>query len=153
MERRARESLAHLCRRSAGWMPARIGRLSAGVGRSHAVTIRRRPWWQGQCVGYEHCDSIPERSQLNGPGLGWLFAKLLLQHPSQSQQTASGVRLVMPTFCEVTQGVGDTWATCPTLLRGIWDRSRRAGFCSCGWLLAHVWLSCWWGERLPTSFL
>ena len=38
--------------------------------------------------------------------------------------------------CEVTQGVGDTWATCTPLLRGIWGRSRKAGFCF--WLSAHV---------------
>jgi len=51
-----------------------------------------------------------ERStlQLNAPGLGWLFATLLLQHPNQSQKAASGVRRVMPDSCEVTQGVGDT---------------------------------------------
>jgi len=38
---------------------------------------------------------------------------------------------VMSASCEVTQGVGDTWASCPTLLRGIWARSRRAGFRCC----------------------
>jgi len=38
-------------------------------------------------------------------GLGWLFAELL-QHTSQSQQAASGVRRVMSASCEVTQGVG-----------------------------------------------
>ena len=38
------------------------------------------------------------------------------QHPSRSQQAASGARRVMSASCEVTQGVGDTWATCPTLL-------------------------------------
>jgi len=27
---------------------------------------------------------------------------------------------------------------CPTLLQGIWARSRRAGVCCCGWLLAHI---------------
>jgi len=49
-----------------------------------------------------------ERStlQMNAPGLGWLFAMLLLQHPSQ--QAASGARRVMLASCEVTQGVGDT---------------------------------------------
>ena len=52
--------------------------------------------------------------RLNVPGLKWLFAALLLQHPSQSQQAASRVRRVMSAFCEVTRGVGDTWATCPT---------------------------------------
>jgi len=41
------------------------------------------------------------------------------------------VRRVMSTFCEVTQGVGNTWATYPMLLRDIWARSRRAGFRCC----------------------
>ena len=34
----------------------------------------------------------------------------------------------MSASCELTQGVGGTWATCPTLLRDIWARGRRAGF-------------------------
>jgi len=38
------------------------------------------------------------------PGLGWLFAELLLQHPNRSQQAASGARRVMSASCEVTQG-------------------------------------------------
>jgi len=33
---------------------------------------------------------------------------LLLQHPSQSLQAASGSRRVMSASCEVTLGVGDT---------------------------------------------
>ena len=41
MARRARDSVAPLRRSSAGWMPARIGRLFAGVGRRHPVTIRK----------------------------------------------------------------------------------------------------------------
>jgi len=45
---------------------------------------------------------------MNGPGLGWLFAELLLQHPSRSLQAASGVQRVMLASCEVTQDVGDT---------------------------------------------
>ena len=39
MERRARDS-ALLCD-EAGWMPARIARLSVGVGHRHPVTIRK----------------------------------------------------------------------------------------------------------------
>ena len=39
--RRPRDCVAPLQRSSAGWMPARIGRLSAGVGRRHPVTIRK----------------------------------------------------------------------------------------------------------------
>ena len=41
MARRARDSVAAFRRRSAGWMPARMGRVSAGVGRRHPVTIRK----------------------------------------------------------------------------------------------------------------
>jgi len=54
--------------------------------------------------------AAPDRStlRLNATGLVWLFAELLLQHPSRSQQATSGVRRVMSASCEVTQGVGDT---------------------------------------------
>jgi len=41
MARRARDSVAPMRRSSAGWMPAKIGRLSAGLGRRHPVTIRK----------------------------------------------------------------------------------------------------------------
>ena len=93
----------------------------------------RRRWWRGRWGGYEHCGTKPERSvlRLNGPGIAWLFAELLLKHPSWSQQAASTARRVMSALCEVAQSVGATWATHPTLLRGIWARSRRA------------WYRCW----------
>ena len=38
---RARGSVVPLRWNSARWMPARMGRLSAGVGRKHLVTIRK----------------------------------------------------------------------------------------------------------------
>jgi len=41
MARSARDSVGPLRRSSAGWMPARTGRLSAGVGRRHPVIIRK----------------------------------------------------------------------------------------------------------------
>jgi len=41
MERHPRDSVAPLQQSSAGWMPARIARLSAGVGCRHPVTIHR----------------------------------------------------------------------------------------------------------------
>jgi len=47
MERHARDSVAPLRRRSAG-MPARIGRLSAGVGRRQLVTVRKVSLMAGQ---------------------------------------------------------------------------------------------------------
>ena len=100
MARRPRDSVAPLRRSSAGWMPARIGRLSAGVASSH----------NSQGVDYEHCGTKQEHSTLrfNVPGLGWLFATLLLQNSTQSQQAASRVRCVMIVSCEMAQGVGDT---------------------------------------------
>ena len=42
-----RDSVAVLRRSSAGWMPARMGRLSASVGRRHPVTIRKVPLMRG----------------------------------------------------------------------------------------------------------
>ena len=131
MARRARDSVAPLGRSSAGWMPARIGRLSAGVGRRHPITIRkaslRRVWALRHQTGAQY-------SAVECPDLGWIFAELLLQHHNRSQQAAWGVLRVMLASCEVTHGVGDTWVTCPTLLRDIWARGRRAGFRCCLWL-------------------
>jgi len=60
---RPRDSVAPLRRSSACWMPARIGRLSAGVGRMHPVTIRkaslmvgsmRRVWTLQQQTGAQY---------------------------------------------------------------------------------------------------
>jgi len=42
MGRRSRDSVAPLQRSSAGWMPAGMGRLSAGVMHKHPVTAKRR---------------------------------------------------------------------------------------------------------------
>jgi len=134
-----RDSVAPLRRSSAGWVPARIGRLSAGVGRRHPVTIRkaslmvesiRRVWALRHQTGAQY-------SAVEWTTARVAFAMLLLQRPNRSQQAASGVRRVMSASCEVTQGVSDTWATCPTLLRGIWARTRRAGF-RLSWLSAHA---------------
>ena len=41
LARRARDSVAPLRQSSAGWMPAGIWRLSAGVGRRHPVAVRK----------------------------------------------------------------------------------------------------------------
>jgi len=130
MAGRAKDSVAPLRRGSAGWMPARIGRLSACVGRRYPVQFVRRRWWRGRWGGCQHCGTRQECSalRLNARGLGTLFVKLLLQHPNRSQQAASGVRCVLSGACEVTHVVGDAWATCPNLFRVIWARSRRAGF-------------------------
>ena len=61
MARRVRDSVAPLRRSSACWMPARIGRLSAGVGRRHPVTIRKASLMGGRWGGYEHYGTRQER--------------------------------------------------------------------------------------------
>jgi len=73
MARCARDRVAPLRRSSVSCMPARAGRVSAGV--------------ECRC---EHYSTRQERSTplLNELGLRWLFATLLLQHPSSSHQAA-----------------------------------------------------------------
>ena len=69
----ARDSVAPLWQKSVGWMPMRMGRLSAGVGCKYPVTI---------CKAFlmaesEHWHSTRQQCSiplLNGPGLRWLFA-------------------------------------------------------------------------------
>ena len=102
--------MAPLRRSAAGWVPAKIGRSSAGVGRRHPVIS------QGVIDGGVDeagmSTAAPDKSAvlflLNGPRLRWLFVTLLLSHPGQIQQAASRVRRVMSTLCEVTRGVGIT---------------------------------------------
>ena len=124
----AKDSVAPLRQNSAGWMPARVGKLSTGVGRRHPGIQRVWALWHqadaqysgwlhpGQ-GGYSHscCSSTPAGAS----------------KPPQERERESG-------SCEVTQGVGGTWATCLKWLWGIWARSRRAGFRCCIWLSAHV---------------
>ena len=44
--------MAPLQQSSAGWMPARVGRLSAGVGHRHPVTIRKASLMAGCNVSF-----------------------------------------------------------------------------------------------------
>jgi len=139
-----RDSGATLQRSSAGCMPAGERRLSAGVGHRHPVTVCKALFTAGSVTQVQVSTAAPDRSVvqsstllLNGPGLRWLCATLFLQQPSQSQQTASRVQTVVSTFCEVTRGVGGIWVSCPTLVRGMWARSKKAGFRCCGWLSDH----------------
>jgi len=74
MARRTGDSVAPLRQSSAGWMPARIGRLSTGVGRRHPVTIRKTSLMAGQKGGCEHCDT-PDGSAVF---CGWIHHKCTL---------------------------------------------------------------------------
>ena len=92
----ARDSVAPLRRSSAGWMPARIGKLFAGVGRVVDASLTA-----GSMRRCEHWGTGQERSilQLNAPGPSWLFATLWLQRHSRSQQAASPARRQMWASC------------------------------------------------------
>ena len=134
MARRARDSVAPLRRSSAGWMPARIGRLSAGVGRRHPVTIRKASLMAGSM---RRVWALRHQTATQYSAVEWTRARLAVRNvvaPAPHQAASIRVRRVMSASCEVTRGVGDTWATCPMLLRGIWAQSRRAGFRCCIWL-------------------
>jgi len=110
MARLARDSVAPLRRRSAGWMPARMGRLSAGVGHRHPVTIRkaslmsgsiRRVWPLQHQTGAQYSAVECTRARV-------AVRRVVAEEPQpQSQQAASGARRVMSASCEVAQGVGN----------------------------------------------
>ena len=59
-------------------------------------------------------------SEVECTRLEWLFAMLLLQHPSQGQQVTSRVRRVS-AFCEVTEGVIDFFFSLKHFSRFSWD--------------------------------
>ena len=137
---RAKESVAPLRRSSSGWMPERIGRLSAGVGHRHPVTIRKALLMAGSI---RQVWALQHHTGAQYSAAEWTSTVCSVApapQSSQSYRAILGVQRVMSTFYEVSRGVGKTWATCPMLLWGIWVQSRKAGFCCCGWLLAHAWL-------------
>jgi len=107
-------STAPLRRSSADYMPARMGRLSAGLGLRHPVTIRKASLMAGSMrrvsalrhqtgAQYSAVECTRTRAAIRN------VVALAPQPASQSQQAASGARRVMSASCEVTQGVGDTW--------------------------------------------
>ena len=142
MARRVRDSVAPLRRSSAGLMHARIESLSTGAGRRYPVIIRKASLMVGSM---RRVWALRHQTGVQYSAVEWTRARVAIRNiiVPAPQQAASGVRRVMSASCEVTQGVGDTWATCPTLLQGIWARGRRAGFRCCIWLSVHVKLLRW----------
>ena len=92
MARRPRDSVAPLRWSSAGWMPARIGRLSTGV--SIQSQFARRHWWWGQWGGYEHCGTKQERGTLqsNGPGVAVCNVVAPAPQPEPASRLRSATR-------------------------------------------------------------
>ena len=107
---RARESMAPLRRSSAGWMPARMGRLSTDVGRRHPVTIRKALL---VARSMRLVRALRHQTGAQYSAVECTRAKVAVRNvvtpaPARNQQAASGARRVMSASCEETQGVGDT---------------------------------------------
>jgi len=136
MARHTRDSVSPLWQNSAGWVPALVESLSAGVGCRYPVTVRKASVGSMRWVwGLRHQTRAPYS------GVEWTRARVKVGNiVAPAPESASHLKSAMPdvNFCEVTWGVGNTWATCPTLLPGIWVLSRRAGLHCCSWLLAHI---------------
>ena len=131
-----RDNVAPLKRSSTGWMPARIGRLSAGLGRNHPVTIRKASLMSGSV---KWAWALRHQAGAQDSAVEWARAKVAVRNVAAAAPPARArVRRVMSVFCEATRGVSVTWASYPTLLRGIWARSRKAGFRRWSWLSGHV---------------
>jgi len=129
MSRHARDSVAPLRRSPAGWMPARIESLSSGVGPRHPVRIRKASFKAGSV---RRVWALRHQTGAQHSAVEWTRAMVAIRNvvapaPQREPASPSRVRQVMSTFCEVTRGVGETWAPCPTLLRGIWARSKKTG--------------------------
>ena len=68
------------------------------------------------------------------------------------QPGAPRVKYMMSTIYKVTWGISSTRLSCPRFLWGMWARNKRAGFCCFGWLSAHIYLPCCWGEDYQHCF-
>ena len=86
--------------------------LDAGIQSQFA----RRRWWRGRWGGYEHCGTKQERItlHLNVPGLGWLFAELLLQHPTGASKIIDNEKME-----NVGIGLKKSFLSRPTRLQGV----------------------------------
>jgi len=119
MARRARDSV--------GWMPGRMGRLSAGVRRGYPVTLckesliaksMRRVWALRHHIGlYSAVECSRTKVAVRN-----IVAPALQPQPASRLKSATRDA----SFLQSDSRCGDTWATCPVLLRGIWIQSRRA---------------------------
>jgi len=120
MARRVGESVVPLRWSSAGWMPARIGRLSAGVGRRHPDTIRKMSLMAGSLrrVWVLRHQTRVQYSEVECTRARVTISNVVAPAPQPEPASRLKSATLMSTFCEVTRGVGDTWAACATLLRG-----------------------------------
>ena len=136
MARHATDSVASLQWSSAGWMPAWFGRLSAGVGRRHPVTICKASLMAGSM---RHVWALRHQTGAQYSAVEWTRAKVAVRQSycpstparaSKPPQERDGWYQLFAKFLKVS---AIRERTCPTLLQGIWALSKRAGFCFCSY--------------------
>jgi len=94
MARRPWASVAPLRRNSAGWMPARIGMLSAGVGCRHPVTIRKASLMAGSM---KRAWALRHQTGAQYSALEWTRARVAVRNivaPAPQPEPASRLRSV-----------------------------------------------------------
>jgi len=137
MARRAGDSVAPLRQSSEGWMSSRIERLSSGVGCRHPVTIHKASLVAAPMRRVR--DSANEAQALwyhpgaQYPAVEWTRTKVAVRSVVVPvPQTEPASRLKSSTrdvnFLRSDSRCGGTLVTYPTLLRGMWARSKGTGF-------------------------
>ena len=140
MARRPRDSMAPLRRSSAGWTPVRIGRLSAGVGRMHSVTIgkaslmagsMRRVWALRHQTGaqYSAVECTRDRVAVRN-----VVAPAPQPEPASRLKNATCDGSFLGSDSRCRRYVSDLSNVTPRYL----GSGRKAGFRCGSWLLAHV---------------
>jgi len=154
MARRPRDSVAPLWLSSAGRMPARIKRLSAGVGRWHAVAIRKASLMVGSI---RRVWALRHQTEAQYSAVEWTRARAAVCNvvaPAPQPDPASLLRSATRDVSFLRSDSRCRWYVSD--LSNVTPRflglSRRAGFRCWSWLLAHVWLPCCWDGRLSTPF-
>jgi len=154
MARHPRDSVAPLRRSSAGWMPARIERLSAGLGRRHTVTIRKASLMMGS-MRWVWAPRHQTGAQYSA--VEWTRARVAVRNvvasapqlePASRLRSATRDVSFLRNDSRCRRYVSDLSNVTPRYLG--W--SRRGGFRCWSWLSAHVWLPCCWDGRLLTPF-
>ena len=114
--RYVKDSVSPSRQSSAGWMPVRTERLSAGEGCRHLVTVCKAYLITGLI---RWVWTLRHQAGAQYSAVGWTrtnVAVCSVVAPAPSPQTTSRVRSVMSVFCKVTRGVSDMWVSCPMLL-------------------------------------
>jgi len=143
MARRARDRVACLWRSSAGWMPARTGRLSPNAGRRHPFTVCKASWMTRTM---RRLWALRHQAGALFSAVEWTRVRVAVRnviasgpHPEPAIRLKSATRDVI--FLPVTEGEGDTWESCS---KSLWWYlgSEQKGRVSLLWLSYSSRLNC-----------